>query len=820
MNKNIPVYVVLLVIFFTFSVIAQVFDWEWQNPTPTGADHNDAIVLTPTKFILTGNGGSVLISTDAGTAWSQRNIDPLGRDIYTAAFVNENLGYVAGTGGMLFKTTDGGETWTEQTSGTTNVLWDVDFINADTGFAVGSAGIILTTTNGGANWSASNYGTTTLYKIHFIDGNLGYLGSASATTGRLMRTTNGGAVWSDISANVAGLTGTVRGIHFNDANTGWISNSTGLIFKTTDGGTTWNQVYNIGASVTIYEVKFIDANNGYALTTAGRVLKTTNGGTDWTLIQTGATKNLFGLGILGVQADRITTPVLVGGDAGMIVYSLDDGTSWQTGHNAVSLDLLYRVSFVSESIGYTGGGTASSGDLLKTTNGGVTWTKMSFDPGQRLYSVHFLNENVGYAGTTGPNGVYKTTDGGLNWTPLNTGTGVASSIIYDIRFINENVGLAMYSSGQVARTTNAGVSWTPVSAAWGSAAGYHIFIVDSLTIYLSGPGGRVSKSINGGASFSQLPSLGTATLYYSHFFDANNGFIAASGGRLYRTTNGNTFTEIQLPVTSTMYAVKFVDNNIGWVAGTGSAFYTEDGGNTWTRSTLSVGSSVTVRDIEMAGGRMWFVGTDGMIIRGYADPSVPVELASFTATVSGSNVTLNWMTASETNNMGFEIERMQNSKIARLQDQPNGQTGWEKIGFVEGKGTVSEITAYSFSDKGLTAGFYNYRIKQIDFDGIFKYYNLSESIEIGTPDNFNLAQNYPNPFNPSTVISYQLPVNRMVSLKVYNVIGQQVAELVNEVKQAGVHTVEFDASNLPSGVYIYKLTTGDYISSKKMLLVK
>jgi hypothetical protein len=262
-----------------------------------------------------------------------------------------------------------------------------------------------------------------------------------------------------------------------------------------------------------------------------------------------------------------------------------------------------------------------------------------------------------------------------------------------------------------------------------------------------------------------------------------------------------------------MYAVKFVDSNIGWAAGTGSAFYTEDGGNTWTRSTLSVGSSITVRDIELAGGRMWFVGTDGMIIRGYADPQIPVELASFTAMVNGNNVSLNWMTASEINNMGFDIERGVISNGVR-------NLIWEKIGFIEGNGTTTGVTTYSFSDKGLTSGVYNYRIKQIDFDGTFKYYNLSESIEIGVPDKFDLAQNYPNPFNPATVISYQLPASGMVSLKVYNVIGQQVAELINEVKQAGVHTVEFIAANLPSGVYLYRLNAGSYTSTRKMMLIK
>lgn len=103
MNKNVPVFTCLLFVIFTFLTTAQVFDWEWQNPTPTGADHNDAIVLSATKFILTGNGGSVLISTNAGTTWSQQYIDPQARDIYSATFVNENIGYVAGTGECCLK---------------------------------------------------------------------------------------------------------------------------------------------------------------------------------------------------------------------------------------------------------------------------------------------------------------------------------------------------------------------------------------------------------------------------------------------------------------------------------------------------------------------------------------------------------------------------------------------------------------------------------------------------------------------------------------------------------------------------------------------
>ena len=799
---------ILFLLLFIFPVNAQNFDWEWQNPLPTGADHNDAVVFSSTKLMLFGNGGSVLTSTDAGVSWTAKNIDPQNRDIYTVAFIDHNIGYVAGTGGLLMKTTDGGDTWFEQTSGVTVVLWDADFISADTGFVIGASGTILYTTNGGGTWSPSNYGTTTLYKIHFINSSLGFMGSASATTGRLLKTTNGGAVWTDISASVTGLAGTVRGIHFNDVNIGFVSNSQGRIFKTTDGGTSWSQVYDIGSTTTtIYEVKFADANNGYAISATGRVLKTTDGGNTWSLTQTAATKNLFGLGIVDVHA-RGAAPVLVGGDVGTILISSDNGVTWNVGHTAASQDLLYRVSFLSETVGYTGGGTATLGDLLKTTDGGSTWTKLPFNPGERFYSVHFLDENIGYAGTTGPTGLYKTTDGGQNWTPLNSNTGVSTSIIYDIKFFDSNLGFAMYSSGSVARTTDGGTSWTSVSANWGAAAGYNIFIVNASTIYLCGAGGRISKSLDGGASFFQLPSLGTATLYYLHFFDADNGYIAASGGRLYRTTNGTSFTETQLPVTSIFYSIKFVNNNIGWAGGaSGNLFYTEDGGTNWTESHLSIGSTQTIRDIEIAGGRLWLVGTDGMIIRGYADPAIPVELASFSASVNSGKVVLNWITASELNNSGFQVERKSES------------SDWINLSFVPGKGTTTEVNNYVYTDDNPAAGINYYRLKQIDFDGTYEYSDIVE-VDLNVPFNFSLEQNYPNPFNPITTINFETAQKGIVTLKVYNILGSLIETLLNEERPAGRHSINFNAGTLASGVYFYTLSSNEGTITKRMLLLK
>lgn len=195
-----------------------------------------------------------------------------------------------------------------------------------------------------------------------------------------------------------------------------------------------------------------------------------------------------------------------------------------------------------------------------------------------------------------------------------------------------------------------------------------------------------------------------------------------------------------------------------------------------------------------------------------AQVSVPVELTSFTASVNKGNVALNWQTATETNNSGFEILRLKSSKIEKLES-------WENIGFVNGCGTTTETKSYSFVDENVQSGKYLYRLKQVDFSGMFEYSNEIEVI-VTAPDRFELNQNYPNPFNPSTTIEYQIPQSSFVTLKVYNILGKEVAELINEQKPAGVYKVTFDASALPSGLYLYKIVTGNFEQTRKMLLLK
>ena len=191
---------------------------------------------------------------------------------------------------------------------------------------------------------------------------------------------------------------------------------------------------------------------------------------------------------------------------------------------------------------------------------------------------------------------------------------------------------------------------------------------------------------------------------------------------------------------------------------------------------------------------------------------IPVELASFTASADENSVTLNWSTATETNNSGFAIER-----------KTTFDERWKEIGFVPGFGTTTERKSYSFIDENLTMGSYSYRIKQIDLDGTFEYSN-AVVVEVNAPEEYTLAQNFPNPFNPSTNIEFSIPQTSNVTIEVYNIVGERVASLVNKTLDAGYHKINFNASNLPSGTYVYQLKAsgenGIFVETKKMLLMK
>jgi len=225
---------------------------------------------------------------------------------------------------------------------------------------------------------------------------------------------------------------------------------------------------------------------------------------------------------------------------------------------------------------------------------------------------------------------------------------------------------------------------------------------------------------------------------------------------------------------------------------------------------------------------------------------LPVELTSFSASVSNGNVLLSWQTATEVNNYGFEIER----SIAQISNLFNN---WEKIGFVQGHGNSNSPKDYSFVDANPPSGKLQYRLKQIDTDGSFEYSQVVE-VENELPKQFSLEQNYPNPFNPTTTIKYSIPMSSFdyaqddkssvmvsssnhdnadvipnlsrdevhITLKIYDILGREVATLVDEYQKPGTYNYQFSIGSyeLSSGIYFYQLQVGDFIQTKKMLIMK
>ncbi len=235
-------------------------------------------------------------------------------------------------------------------------------------------------------------------------------------------------------------------------------------------------------------------------------------------------------------------------------------------------------------------------------------------------------------------------------------------------------------------------------------------------------------------------------------------------------------------------------------------FKSTNSGTDWT---LEGGTVYPDNDnVELTG-----IGSFSRWTAGDMDNPLPVSLSSFTSNISGRNIKLSWITASEQNNSGFNIER-------------KSITGdFAKIGFVNGKGTVNTPSSYSFEDRNMQTGKYSYRLKQIDNNGNFEFHNLNGTIEVGIPNKFDLSQNYPNPFNPTTKINFDLPADSKVTLVIYDVTGRQVTKLLNnELRTAGYYTIEFNGSSMASGIYFYRfiaLTAGKQtVMSKRMALIK
>jgi len=749
----------------------------------------------------------------------------------------------------------------------------VHFVNKDTGWACGDLGALIKTTNGGQDWTVSQTNTTTpILKVKSFDG---VIVLASGYDGLILRSVDGGETFTQVTT---GVTGDIWGLEIINDTLGWACGTTTLL-KTINVGASWQIINTPGYTGNLWSVEFLNNNYGF-IAADGKVLRTTNGGNDWGIIQAGDNQPLY---IVDIIDTLHIAAAGYGGTSyrGKNLYSNDGGTSWITG-GPLTFEPVNDIKYVNRDTGYV---VMNNTIGFKTTNHGQNWTgsfvggdwemlflkeqnigysigtglrlyktENSFENWQRLIindnfsDIFFINEETGFAisgvlsafqglykttnggvnwnGIPGPSGddilfldsltgfigsdvINKTTDGGISWYMPNGGEGGAGKIF----FINETTGWTIRSN-IIFKTTDRGENWYTQFTAPSSITFYNIHFKDSLYGWTANLGGRPYKTTNGGVNWILQTNLHIWESRDVFFKDYFNGFFVESN-KLYHTTNGGISFNLLPGITGFSIAAEFSNyaDSIIFITGY-RTFRSLDAGNTWIDFPELTGTKITGL-ILLGKGYGYACGELGLILK-HNDTSIPVELISFIASINENNVTLNWQTATETNNQGFQIERR------KTQDE--GSEEWNVVSFVNGYGTTTEPQSYTFVDDNLSAGKYLYRLKQIDFDGTFEYSNTIQ-VEINSPTKFSLEQNYPNPFNPNTSIQYAIGSKQFVTLKIYDVLGKEIATLVNEEKPAGSYEVQFNVAQdsspaISSGIYFYQLKAGEFAETKKMILLK
>lgn len=415
--------------------------------------------------------------------------------------------------------------------------------------------------------------------------------------------------------------------------------------------------------------------------------------------------------------------------------------------------------------------------MVKTTDNGATWITTSDNLSFSFYGVPSTQD------PTHPDTIYvmngsnfnRSTDFGATWTTISSNFGPSSAPCDIEVFPDTSVILVGDNGTGIFRSTDYGITWTKPYSTSGE--------IPTIAVDFNKPG----------------------TAWATKF---------AGGGGIIRTTDyGETWSLVAYNGIST-WGVHIDPTNSDYVAtGTWSGsnvFITRNWGATWQTTTLPASNySVAIIDTMNV-----FAAQSGGFYKLNSPFFIPVELTSFTASVINNNVVLNWSTATELNNQGFNVEMSRDNQT------------FNTIAFVPGYGTTSEQKNYSYTvEEKLSTKTY-FRLKQVDYDGTFEYSNSVE-VDAITPDNFYLSQNHPNPFNPSTKISYSIPSDNFVTLKVFDMLGKEVISLVNANQSAGFYEIDFGGNNLSSGIYIYQLIAapvggqaGNFISTKKMTLIK
>ena len=697
--------------------------------------------------------------------WYQANPYPTAEKLRSINFPNANTGYAAGYNGVIIKTTNGGANWTLLPCVTHKDLSCLAFKDANTGI-VGGDRVFFKTSNGGLNWENININSNNYIMAAVYPGNETFIVSGGDSAGYLIiRSTNSGLNW--IQNSISYDTGSINRFSFINQNTGYIIYGGGTNYfrflKTTNGGANWNYLYGQHSSYNHFlnplGISFLNEYTGFVSGYLDFICKTTDGGYNWITLRYDSTAYLTQAKFLNLSTG------IVAGDKPLITNN--GGINWSFVDNTNSL-FTEDVSFLDNNKVIMVGG-----NIFISTNTGINWTQSNKRLDASGGGCVLLSPSTAFLG----NDLFisKTTNSGLSWVKD------TSIRIRHFYFINSNTGMAI-GQDQIYRTTNSGNNWIDLSGIVSIDNYNDIKFINNQTGIIAGSSQQipdttiVKLTTNGGINWQRFTINHTGGISGCDMIDINTFYVV--NGNIYKTTNSgsNWIQQTNYNDGTEFWNIKFLNANTGFAGGTGNNYFagcivkTTNGGNNWFNIYSDSTFYVTSLNITPQN-KITIILTYNSQFLNYSKICVSTDLG------------ITW-------NKQFETQNEELFCVSYL-DSIHAMASGGPILFTYPPGSFINVK------------------------------NISSEV----PEKFELKQNYPNPFNPSTIIRYQITNSRFVTLKVYDILGREIETLVNEFQKAGTYETQFPnnqytINQLASGVYFYKLVAGDFVSVKKMVLMK
>jgi len=859
------IIIISLIILFASATFGQE-GWQWQNPYPQGNNLN-SLIMNGVMGWAVGDEGTVMRTENSGYDWEVVDIGT-SEDLNCIYIdVISGRGWIAGNKGVIYYTDDNGETWLKQNSGTHQDLNSVTGIGGECIWVCGDD-VILHAFHYGDTWEKINtVFHTNFYSVDQKDCDEIWI---SGKQGRIISTKDAGLTWQ---AYLAPTTYNLFSIDIVANGDYRACGHMAVILKSSDGGNTWVKENEIS----LQELNDIDTKGiigpAYAVGRNGLILETLDGGTNWTQKKSPTINTLndvcfqalfdavYATGWYGIilrkedQADAEIEimnkrPLLymqsvefinesegwaVGGDKvelsgtreGIILHTSDGGITWEEQLNVPIM--MSGLDFINEKEGWA---TGNNGTIKHTTNGGESWVTQNCPIWGLVNSIHFVDENNGWAVSTDNWGeIAHTSDGGNTWTLQ-----PAPSIFQcaDVFFVNANTGWVVGMDSAILHTTNGGETWVRCHLDLTEKQYFKsVYFIDELTGWVAGTYGIVMLTKDGGISWQEINSGFPEHLYSIFFIDPENGWAVGNEGTIIRSIDGGYTWFEQYSGVSRNYllSVHFVNKMKGWVTGEGGTIIKTENGGFWNEpgTFLRNRLNLPITDMHATRDTLLFEISDkkaknsGYQLAGLEvmiDSVIHTRASDLEISLSHNGVTVTLVNQITDQGSNFLWTRFSDNAPKTISNGVAPFSGNHKpdnpLSSFNGLDPYGEwiLTIYD-SQTGHTGTLNAWGIKPL----------FEKMIPVGKPEvraakpEIQLFQNVPNPFTGRTEIKWISDINGFTSLKVYNINGQEIITLVDKILSKGEYSVEFDGTQFSAGVYYYQVRVGDYTITKRCIVM-